>query len=283
MNDIQGYQNGPIETGASRAKEMSPRAYNLVMSALIFLGFCAMGAGAYFTSTMSFARMMMSGAALPLVFGSFILTIVGMVMMSAAAGKQSVGLSLVGYVIFASTFGLTASFGLANYDLPTINTAFIATAAITFVFGALGVTFPKFFQPVYGIGFGILLATILVEIVLMFMGVSQSITDLIVIVVFAGFIGYDTYVATTVPPTLPNAVLMASNLFVDIINVFLRILAVATSGELRRCLPCGQIDAKGGPSGPSFLYAAGYHGWEKPIAAATGKVATYGRRRQQEP
>lgn len=54
MNDIQGYQNGPIETGASRAKEMSPRAYNLAMSALIFLGFCAMGVGAYFTSTMSF-------------------------------------------------------------------------------------------------------------------------------------------------------------------------------------------------------------------------------------
>ena len=213
MNDIQGYQNGPVESGASRAKEMSPRAYNLVMSALIFLGFCAMGVGAYFTSTMSFARMMMSGAALPLVFGSFILTIVGMVMMSAAASKQSVGLSLVGYVIFASTFGLTASFGLANYDLPTINTA-------------LGVTFPKFFQRVYGIGFGILLATILVEIVLMFMGVSQTITDLIVIVVFAGFIGYDTYVATTVPPTLPNAVLMASNLFVDIINVFLRILNI---------------------------------------------------------
>ena len=87
-------------------------------------------------------------------------------------------------------------------------------------------TFPKFFQRVYGIGFGILLATILVEIVLMFMGVSQSITDLIVIVVFAGFIGYDTYVATTVPPTLPNAVFMASNLFVDIINVFLRILNI---------------------------------------------------------
>lgn len=152
MNDIQGYQNGPVESGASRAKEMSPRAYNLVMSALIFLGFCAMGVGAYFTSTMSFARMMMSGAALPLVFGSFILTIVGMVMMSAAASKQSVGLSLVGYVVFASTFGLTASFGLANYDLPTINTAFIATAAITFVSGALGVTFPKFFQRVYGIG-----------------------------------------------------------------------------------------------------------------------------------
>lgn len=39
MNDIQGYQNGPVESGASRAKEMSPRAYNLVMSALIFWAF----------------------------------------------------------------------------------------------------------------------------------------------------------------------------------------------------------------------------------------------------
>ena len=175
---------------------------------------------------MSFARMMMSGAALPLVFGSFFLTIVGMVMMSAAASKQSVGLSLVGYVVFASTFGLTASFGLTNYDLPTINTTLYRHGRHHLCLWCAGRDLPKFFQRVYGIGFGILLATILVEIVLMFMGVSQSITDLIVIVVFAGFIGYDTYVATTVPPTLPSAVLMASNLFVDIINVFLRILNI---------------------------------------------------------
>ena len=40
MNDIQGYQNGPIETGASRAKEMSPRAYNLAMSAKTYLIGC---------------------------------------------------------------------------------------------------------------------------------------------------------------------------------------------------------------------------------------------------
>ena len=95
MNDIRGYQNGPVESGARRAKEMSPRAYNLTMSALIFL-LLRHGRRPYFTSTMSFARMMMSGAALPLVFGSLFLTIVGMVMMSAAASKQSVGLSLCG-------------------------------------------------------------------------------------------------------------------------------------------------------------------------------------------
>ena len=144
MNDIQGYQNGPIEAGASRAKEMSPRAYNLAMSALIFLGFCAMGAGAYFTSTMAFARMMMSGAALPLVFGSFILTIAGMVMMSAAASKAVRGPVAFGLRNLCEYLCLTAPFGLANYDLPTINTAFIATAPPSPLSLAPGRTFPSF-------------------------------------------------------------------------------------------------------------------------------------------
>ena len=70
------------------------------------------------------------------------------------------------------------------------------------------------------------MALLLVEIVLAVVGVSQTITDYIVVIVFAGFIGYDTYTATQVEPTLPNAVMVATNLFMDIINVFLRILDI---------------------------------------------------------
>lgn len=225
MNDIQVSPQEPLEAGAG-AKRLSARAYNLVVSGLIFLGFVVMGAETYITGTRDFLLMMDSGAGFGIMFGSLIGSIVGIVLMSVAAGKQSVGMSIVGYVLFALTFGLTASLALVSFDLPTINTAFAATSAITLVFGALGVTFPEFFRKVYGVGFGILLAVVLVELLLMFTGVSQTITDWIVVVVFAGFIGYDTYMATQVPPTLPNAVLAASNLFVDIINVFLRILDI---------------------------------------------------------
>ena len=70
------------------------------------------------------------------------------------------------------------------------------------------------------------MAVVLVEFVLMLMGIDQTVTDYIIVILFAGFIGWDTYCATQVPPTVPNAVLMASNLFVDIMNVFLRILSI---------------------------------------------------------
>lgn len=225
MNDIQT-SGGPVAAGAKRARALSPRAFNLVVSGLIFLGFCAMGAATYVTGTPSFMRMMLTGSGFGTMMGSLVLTIVGLVMMSVAAGKQSAGLSIVGFVLFAASFGFVASLALVTYDLPTINTAFAATAAIALVFGALGVMFPQFFKRVPTVACGIILAVVLVEVILMFMGVSQTLTDYIVVVVFAGFIGYDTYVATTVEPTLPNAVLAASNLYVDIINVFLRILDI---------------------------------------------------------
>ena len=226
MNDIQVSPQEPFEAGSAGGKLLAARTYNLVVSGLIFLGFLVMGAETYLTGTRDFMFMMASGSGFGIMFGSLIGSIVGIVLMSVAAGKQSVGLSLAGFALFVCTFGLISSLALVTYDLPTINTAFAATAAITFVFGALGVTFPQFFRKAYGVGMGILFAVVLVELVLMFAGVSQTITDWIVVVVFAGFIGYDTYMATQVPPTLSNAVLAASNLYVDIINVFLRILDI---------------------------------------------------------
>lgn len=227
MNDIQGYTEGPVEVPSSRARQLSPRMFNFIVSGLIFLGFCVMGLGTYYTGSMAFARMMATGSgALGFIVGTLVGTVVGIVVMSAGAKRQSSAISLVGYAVFAASFGLMSSTALIAYDLPTINTAFAATAAITAVFGVLGVTFPQFFKRVSGVLCGVLFALLVVEIVLAFAGVSQTITDYIVVVVFAGFIGYDTYRATQVEPTLPNAVMAATDLFLDIINVFIRILDI---------------------------------------------------------
>lgn len=226
MNNVGMSPEGPIEVGARQSKRLSARTFNLVVSGLIFLGFCVMGLSTYITGTDGFLYSMSAGSSLGIMFGSLIFTIVGLVLMTIASGKQSAGLSIVGFILFVSSFGFISSLALVSYDLPTINTAFAATAAITFIFGALGVTFPEFFKRAAGVGMGVILALVVVELVLMFMGVSQTITDYIVVIVFAGFIGYDTYMATQVEPTLPNAVLAASSLFVDIINVFLRILDI---------------------------------------------------------
>ncbi len=225
MNELDRYQSAPVVAEQPRAKRMSARMFNLTVSGLIFIGFCVMALGSYATSTLAFYKLFASSG-LGLILGMFAGSIAGLIMMSVAAGRQSAGLSIAGFALFVSSFGLTASIGLAMYDLPTINTAFAATAGITLVFGTLGMLFPSFFSKAMGVVTGCLFGVIIVELVLMFMGVPQTVLDYAVVAIFAFFIAFDTYKATQVEPTLPNAVLAASNLFVDIVNVFLRILDI---------------------------------------------------------
>ena len=71
-----------------------------------------------------------------------------------------------------------------------------------------------------------LIALCVVQIAMALLGVDQSWLDIAVIVVFCGFIGYDMHQASIIEPTLPNAVFMASNLFLDIMNIFIRMLDV---------------------------------------------------------
>ncbi len=229
MNEIQR-DISPIRAEERAARPISPRLYNLIIAGLIFLGFCVMSLGVNIVSTPAFL-MWMSHNVLLYMFGSIAGTIAGIVLMSSAVKRQSVVRSLIGFVLFICTFGLMLSMVLMNYSLPTINTAFIATAGITAVFGALGLAFPQVFQRIAGVLSISLLALIVVQFVMMFLGVDQTWLDIAVIVVFCGFIGYDMYVATTVAPTVPNAVFMACNLFLDIVNVFIRLLNIVSDNR----------------------------------------------------
>lgn len=207
------------------APQVSVRVYNLVLAGLILLGFVVMGAGVNLVATPAFQLWMYDNILLYLV-GTLAGTIAGILLMSSAVKRQSVARSLVGYALFTCTFGLMTSIAVMNYDLPTINAAFTATAGITAVFGILGVAFPRVFQRMSGGLVVALFALMLVQIVMAFAGVDQTWLDLAVIVVFCGFIGYDMHQAAVAEPTLPNAVFMACNLFLDIMNVFIRLLDI---------------------------------------------------------
>ena len=110
--------------------------------------------------------------------------------------------------------------------LRTPKVTFTATAVIMIVFGFDGIMFPNFVARLQGVLVVGLLAIVAVELVLALMGVQQSITDIAVILLFCGFIGYDVYRATTAVPTFTNALWYAVDLYLDIINVFLRLLAL---------------------------------------------------------
>ena len=206
-------------------KPLSLRGYSLALTSLLFAGFFVMGACASLFGNVDFLLLVIQhyGAFSIL---SFVGSIAGIFMMSSAKRSQSVGLSLAGFGVFALTFGFMTSIVLLQYPVATISTAFMATAGITVVFACLGVAFPQVFTKVRGVLGACLLGLIVVELVMMLLRVDQGIVDFAVIAVFCGFIGYDFHKAMYDEPTLVNAVYNASELFLDVLNVFVRILSI---------------------------------------------------------
>ena len=58
------------------------------------------------------------------------------------------------------------------------------------------------------------------------MGVHTTIFDFIVVIIFCGYIGYDWARAQEYNPTLDNAIDSAADIYVDVINLFVRILSI---------------------------------------------------------
>ncbi len=226
QNGVEPYSPfGAQQSRTGNAGELSIRAYGLALTGLVLAGFLVMGICAnLFTSPQFIFAFIDHYFAISL--GSCVLSIVGIVMMGAAKKSESVGLSLAGYAIFVLSFGFTASAITLSYTSQTISTAFLATAGITAVFACLGIAFPNIFAKIQGVLAGGLLAVLLVSVVMSLMGVYTTAIDYVVIVIFCGFIGWDFYKAMADEPTVVNAVYNASQLFLDIINVFVRVLSI---------------------------------------------------------
>nr|MCR4832572.1 Bax inhibitor-1 family protein [Butyrivibrio sp.] len=82
-----------------------------------------------------------------------------------------------------------------------------------------------------GILFGCLIGLVIVELVLLILGVPQSILTWAGVGIFALYIGYDYWKAQQYPKTVDNAIDSALDIYLDIINLFLRILRILGGGK----------------------------------------------------
>ena len=72
-----------------------------------------------------------------------------------------------------------------------------------------------------------LIVVIVVEMIEIFIfKVHHGILDWAVVAIFCGYIGYDWGRANSIPKTVDNAIDSAASLYMDIINLFLRILRI---------------------------------------------------------
>lgn len=135
--------------------------------------------------------------------------------------------SFIGYNFVVVPFGLIINLVVSRFDPVIVSEAIRITALVTIGMMCLGSLFPEFFKKIYGALSIALLLVIVVELIEVFVfGIHHGIIDWVVVLIFCGYIGYDWGRANQIPKTLDNAIDSAAALYIDIINLFLRILRI---------------------------------------------------------
>lgn len=149
----------------------------------------------------------------------------------SGAALSFIGFNMVVGGMSAILGPVLASYNMANPGL--VERAAMFTALATACMGATGVAYPKFYESIGGFLFGALLTLVAVSIAQLFIPAIQDvgIIDYIAAGIFALYIGYDMHRANTIPATLDNAVDVAVSLYLDIINLFLRLLRIIGSSD----------------------------------------------------
>lgn len=135
--------------------------------------------------------------------------------------------SFIGYNFVVVPFGLIINMVVSQYDPELVTEAIRITGLVTIAMMCLGTLFPAFFQKIAGALAIALLLVIVVELIEVFIfNTHHGILDWIVVLIFCGYIGYDWGRANQIPKTIDNAIDSAAALYMDIINLFLRILRI---------------------------------------------------------
>lgn len=200
--------------------EISAHAYNAVIGITLLIGFAIN----YFMVLYIPASSIQ--AINPWVFfiGYFVCCFAGIALFNAS---DNPAISFLGYLMVVGPFGLIINLVVSQYEPDIVLTAIQATGMITFVMMLLGTMYPGFFFSIARGLFVALIVTIIVELVMIFVfKMHSSIIDWAVVLIFCGYIGYDWARANAIPKTVDNAIDSAASLYIDIINLFLRLVRI---------------------------------------------------------
>lgn len=195
---------------------ISERLFRFILVAVLLWGFVG-------TMILSSLTASWKPGAYSIIFLGIILPILGIIL----ARRDNWFLSFIGYNMIVVPFGLILGPCLNKYSPDVIKNTFMITAMITAVMGCAGIMFPRIFEKMGLSLFLALLCLLGVRILQMFMPALQGLVwvDYLAAGIFSLYIGYDMYRANEIPKTVDNAIDIAIDLYLDILNLFLAILS----------------------------------------------------------
>lgn len=199
-----------------KADTISARAYNGILGATILYGFLV-------NALLVLVARPLVEAIDPVVFliGYLVSALVGALIANKSSNPA---ISFVGYNLIVVPVGLLLAIVLPGYDARQIFLAALLTGVVTLVMMLLTVSFPNFFASLGSTLFWSLLICVAVEFIALLLGYGGDIFNWIFVAIFSLYIGYDWHRAQVYSKTVDNAIDSAVDLYLDIINVFLRIL-----------------------------------------------------------
>lgn len=210
-----------LNTAVSEDRIISERAYNGVLLGVLLWGLlvnlllCAFAGGA--ASRLN---------PMALLIGYAVCALAG-VLITKASQKPLV--SFLGYNLVVVPFGLVISVLVEAYggmSSQIVTDAFLYTLLIALGMTGAALDFPRLFSRIGGALLGVLAGLLICELVLLLMGRYQDLTDWIAAGLFSLYVGYDVYRAQQFPKSVDNAVDSALDIYLDLANLFIRLLSL---------------------------------------------------------
>lgn len=205
---------------SSASQSLSVRTYNVMVGLFIFMGLAV-------TAITMFLMKDSVGivAVHPIIF-SILYLVVGIFGISLVRAFKSVPIAFFGYMLLAVPTGLLLATWVPHESADAILYAAGLTGAIVCTMIILATIFPNAFLSMGRILFTSLFAFIIVELVmLLFFGGEPAFMNTICILIFTLYVGYDWAKGIKHEKNMQNAMVVAIELYLDIINIFIRILS----------------------------------------------------------
>lgn len=201
------------------SKELDQKTYNLYIGGFLLYGFVIN----WFLTAFCYDWIVQIPV-IPFLIGYFVCAIGGTCLMRFT---NNVFLSFIGYNLLVLPVGCCVAMLVPSYSAQTVYLAFGITAVCTTGMMVAGTVYPDFFLKLGRVLFFSLALCIITEVILLLFGVNLGIYDWIVSIVFCGYIGYDwARINTYSCYTVDSAIDSAGSLYLDIINLFIRILSI---------------------------------------------------------
>lgn len=199
---------------------LSAKSFNMLIGLVLFWGFFVNYLMVKFISTEGLLEIN------PFLFfiGYFVCCMIGIKLYTSSDDPK---ISFLGYNLVVIPFGLIINIVVSAYQPGIVLSAIITTGMVTLIMMTLGYLFPAFFEKISGVLFMALLVAIVVNLIQIFIfRTDLAIMDWIVALIFCGYIGLDWGRANKMTKTVDNAIDGAAAIYMDIINLFLRILRI---------------------------------------------------------